>query len=462
MKKILLINPSSTDWIYRNTNVKSATLSSPPLSLPLIAAPLLKEGYDVKIIDLDLSDQNLKDQIQKFNPDYVGITGSTPLFYEIIRISKIVKEIDQSIKIIVGGVHATIVPYDFLNSNLVDIVAYGEADFTLLEILKSKKLEDVKGIYFKKDKKIIKTPPRELIKNLDILPFPSWELIDVKKYKSSYLSSKKNPVGPMETSRGCVFGCVYCNKDIFGRMFRSKTYKRVVDEFEYTLNQGFKEIHICDDGFSTDMERAKKICDEIIKRKLDFSWSLFNGIRVDKIDDELAEKLKKAGCYQIAFGIESGNQDILNKIQKGVTLEQVRQAIKISKKAGLETFGFFMFGLPGETEKTMQDTINFAKELDMDLSKFDITIPYPGTKLYNDLEKEGKILSKNWSDYIVHQDNKELFKHSNLSFATIHKYYKKSFRSYYLRPSYIYKRFFKSFKKGELTKDIKSLLETKW
>ncbi len=462
MKKILLINPSWRKSTYLKTKVKEAALSQPVLSLATIAAPLTSK-HEVKILDLDLYKNNdiLKHVLNKFNPDYVGITGTTPFYNEMINLSKIIKKVNKNIIVVVGGVHANTLPNDFINKESVDIVVVGEGDFTLNEIV-SKKIKDVKGIIWKHKNKIIKNPYRPLIKDLDKLPFPALNLFEINKYKGSHITGRAHPIAPIETSRGCPHNCIYCNKNIFKRIFRVKSPKRVVDEIEYILNLGFRELHVADDAFSTDMKRAKDICDEIIKRKLKFHWSLFNGIRVDRLDLELLKKLKESGCYQIAFGIESGNQKILDSVNKNITLDQIKKAIKLSKIVGIETFGFFMFGLPGETEKTMQDTINFAKKLNLDIAKFVITIPYPGTELYNNLNKKRLIKTKDWSKYFMHFSDSKIFEHPNLKWETIEKYYKKSFREYYLRPDYIYHRFIRSIKKKEVLKDIRAFLKTKW
>lgn len=463
MKKVLLINPSWRKSTYLKSKVKEAAIYLPPLSLAAIAAPLLP-NHEVKILDLDLYENNdiLTNKINKFSPDYVGITGATSFCNEIINLSKIIKNIDKNIKVIVGGVHATILPEDFIKEKSIDIIVVGEGDFTLNEIVSGKRLKDIKGIIWKCRNRIIKNQNRPLIKNLDELPFPALNLFEINKYQGSHLTERAFPRGPIETSRGCPYNCVYCNKLIFRGKFRVKSPKRVVDEMERMLSLGFKEAYVVDDGFSTNIARAKKICDEIIRKELKFHWSLLCGVRVDKVDMELLKKLKKAGCYQIAFGIESGNQKILDLINKNITINQIKKAVKLSKIASIETFGLFLLGLPGETEKTMQNTINFAKILDLDNAKFGIVIPYPGTRLFHDWDEKGLIKTKDWSKYSIHSIDSRLFEHPNLKWDTIKKYYEKSFREYYLRPAYIYNRFKKNFKKREILKDVKSFLRTKW
>jgi radical SAM superfamily enzyme YgiQ (UPF0313 family) len=236
--KVLLVNPSWREITYLKTNIKVATLSHPILSLPTIAAPLVDAGHNVKIFDMDIHDtprERLKEIIRHFNPEYVGITGTTPFAHKMVSISKIVKEINRDIVVVVGGVHATTIPDDFLKEDTVDIVVIGEGDFTLRDIVDTDDLHKVKGIMFKVAHNTIFTGLRPLLDNLDELPFPAWDLVEHKeRYCNSYILIKKNPVGPMETSRGCPWHCCYCNKTIFKHRFRPKSVTRVVDEMVAT------------------------------------------------------------------------------------------------------------------------------------------------------------------------------------------------------------------------------------
>lgn len=462
---ILLINPSSRQKVYLNTNVKVGAPSHPWLGLATIAAPLVQKGYGVKVVDMDLPGMTLAElrrTVRDYPPSYAGITGTTPLYSEMVNLSRLVKDTVNSITVVVGGVHASVLPEEFMRLDSVDVVVYGEGDFTLVDVLSGVPLEEVRGIYYKSDGTVVQNEPRQRVQNLDTLPYPAWDLFDLGRYEASYLAVRKNPVGPLETSRGCVFGCSFCNKSIFGRAFRVKSVGRVVDEMEYMLKVGFREIHIQDDGFSTNLERAKEICDEIVRRRLRFPWSLFNGVRVDRVDLELMQKLKKAGCYQVAFGFESGNQEVLNAAQKGTTLDQARQAVKMAKAAGLWTFGFFMFGLSGETEETMQETIDFAVELDLDLAKFDITIPYPGTPLYDMWKAKGYIKTEEWSHYLCHDYDVQIYEHPNVGWQSLQHYYRKAYRTYYLRPKFFFKRFKKGMRSSDLGRDIVSFLRVRW
>lgn len=465
---ILLVGPPWKKVTYLDTKVKVATLNYPSLSLPTIATPLIQKGYNVKILDLDLYDSPylvLQKTLNEFNPILIGITCNTPFFKQAIKIAEIIKQYNKNIITVIGGPHSTIYPEEFLNKGCFDYAILGEGDFILLDILKVKKKikskDSLNNIAFIENNKIIKKEIKA-IKNLDRLPIPSWHLMEIEKYQSSYILTKKNPGGPIETSRGCPGNCSYCNKKIFGWHFRPKSPERVLKEIEFMLEIGFKELFIEDDLFSKDLSRAKKICDMIIEHKLKFPWWLINGIRVDSLDLELLQKLKKAGCYRVSFGIESGNQQVLNDVGKGITLEQIREAVKLTKIAKIEAFGFFMLALPLDTKETMQQTIDFSKELDLDVAKFAITIPYPGTRLYQKYEEQGLINTKDWSDYLQHKSTTKVYQHPNLDWKTIEYYYKKSFREYYLRPSYIFKRLKKNIREGTIFKDIKSFIQTEW
>lgn len=442
--KVLLINPYFTQHLYGKTLLRFAIFRKPVLSLAAIASTLIQGGHKVKILDLDLpkiNDNLLCQTIKEWKPSIVGITGTTPLYSEMIRLSRIVKNVDSSATVIVGGHHATACPESFMKVNSIDIVVLGEGDFSFLELVSGKNLCDIKGIYYKNNNEIKHNSRRELIANLDNLPFPAWNLYRLNEYRSPRIIAKAYPCGSIETSRGCPYNCIYCSKVVFGNKFRTKSPDRVVDEMEYMIKIGFKEIHIQDDGFSIDLDRAKKICDLILRRNLRFPWVLFNGIRADNIDFELLHKLKEAGCYRISLGIESGDQHVLNLCRKGITIGQIKRIVRLIKSVGLETFGFFMIGLPGESRRSLEKTIDFAKGLNLDLYKFALTIPYPGTLLYEEWDREGYIKSPNWSHYFFHNSalDKKIFDHPNLDWCTLHKYYKKAYRKIFFNLPYVIK-----------------------
>ncbi|OGS23744.1 MAG: hypothetical protein A2297_05005 [Elusimicrobia bacterium RIFOXYB2_FULL_48_7] len=462
--KILLVNPSWKE-IYESTKIKAGVPYSPVLSLAVIAAPLLEDKHEVKIIDLNLfgdPDTSFREMLEEFKPDYVGITFTTSLYSQMVKIAKLAKDFNQNVTVIGGGAHSSTFPEETLKSSSLDIAVVGEGDFTLREIVSGKDKKEIKGISYKEGDKILSNPRRDNIANLDDLPYPAWKLYQLEKYKTTGLVAKLNPAGWLETSRGCIYECPYCNKGIFGNRFRVKSPKRVVSEIEYMLDAGFKEIHIADDCFSTDLKRAKDICDGIIEKGLKFPWSTLTGIRVDKVDEELLEKMAKAGCYRVYFGIESGSQKVLDSIHKKFKLDQAEKAVKLAKKAGMEVYGFFMIGLPDEEEEDMKKTIEFAKKLDLDIVKMSITIPIPGSPLFNDLNKSGLIKTKDWSKFNLYAIPEDIYDHPRLSWEIINKYYNKFYRAFYFRPGFIFKRFMKGLLSGTMLDDIKHFFQTKW
>lgn len=462
IKKILLVN-LGFEKFYEKTNIRGVAPTAPPLSLASLSGSLIHNGFSVEVFDFNIyEDTDFIEKLRAFTPDYVGITFVTPLIQEANRVAQIAKDVNPEIIVMAGGPHCSSFPESTLKETVFDLVAVGEGDFTICEILEGKDYAGIEGIAYKNNGNIQVNPRKPFIKDLDVLAPPEYGVFELDKYKISPAIAKGNPVAWVETSRGCVYDCVFCNKNCFGKTFRVKSPERVVEEFQRVIAHGFKEIYLADDGFTTNMTRAKKVCDLLIKNNIKIDWCTLNGIRADRVDLELLEKMKQAGCYRIYLGVESGNQDVLDTIKKGTTLEHLENAVAWGKKAGLEVVGYFMLGLPGDTEETMQQTIDFAKKLNLDLAKASITIPLPATEMYNDLDQEGLIKTYDWTKYKFHSVPSIIYDHQTLPWPIIEKYYKRFYRQVYLRPSVIIKKLVKSLKNKTLFSDIKLALSIKW
>ncbi len=461
-KKVLLVCPASAIEVFAESKIRVAIPLVPYISLASLAGAALADGHQVRILDLSVS-RNPADELAQnltvFRPNFVGVTFTSFLYREAKDIAAATKKNNRAVVTIAGGVHSSVLPRETLEDSEFDMAVYGEGELTLKEIINGVPREEIAGLAFKQGSKIVVNRPRALMDDLDRLPFPAWHLYDLGRYRVPRINARRNPVGAIETSRGCPFQCIFCNKSVFGSRFRVKSPPRVVDEMAAMLRAGFREIHIWEDGFATNPDHAKAVCDEIVRRGLKFPWNVYNGIRIGRLDEELFRKLKQAGCYRVSLGIESGSQEILDRVNKGITLDQVRNTVSLARSAGVETLSFFLVGLPGETEETMRRTIDFARELGCDLNKVGIATPIPGTPMFEEYERKGLIETRDWARYSFHS-REGVARHENLDYKTIRKYYDLFYKELYLSPSFIWKRFRRGLKTGDIFYDLASFLKT--
>ena len=255
-----------------------------------------------------------------------------------------------------------------------------------------------------------------------------------------------------EFARGLVYRCEFCaSKITLALGYRKKSPERCAEEVKYMHSLGFREFWLTDDIFTSDQKWAKKVCDSITDTGVDMTWTCTNGIRVESANYDLFHSLRKSGCYRVAFGFESGNDEVLKSFGKGgrATIKQARKAVQIARKTGIETIGFFLVGLSADTEKSMNDTIEFARTLPLDMMKCGVAIAFPGTKMFNNYVAKGLIRSFDWDEYMVYTEQ-DLFAHENLSFKTIQEYMKKFFRRCILyNPKFIIRRFIRGIRTGE-------------
>ena len=427
--KIVLVRP----------NYKSHIIT-PPLGIGYLSSYLKKNGIEVKIIDALKENLDYSSTINKIlaeKPDAVGITCLTAFYIEVVKISKALKK--NGLKVIIGGVHPSFLPYETLKDSKADFVVCGEGEIALLELLKSNfKRTNISGVYSLKN--VSKKPfvtKAKVVENLDDLPFPDWEQIDPRTYPlAPHGAIAKNfPIGIIMTTRGCPYMCSFCaSQKFYDRKIRFRSISNVIAEIKYLVeNFGIKEVHFEDDNLTMKREHVQQLCNQIIKNKINISWACPNGIRADKVDEKILKLMKKAGCYFVAFGIESASPKILNNIHKLESIETINKAIEVANKVGIECQGFFIFGLPGETKETIMESINFAKNSKLSRGQFMILDVIPGSELWYTLKGKFK---PNWKKNSYKEPE---WLPEGLTKKDLMEAQSKAFKQFYLRPIILFR-----------------------
>ncbi len=461
MARALLINPSYF-LTYGSNEGGIAFPVYPILSLAAIGGALRARGHTFKILDLSYRQyepQIIREEIQQFRPDLIGITATTPLANQMRDISYIAKEIDQNIITVGGGAHPSAMPFETMAQCALDAIAMGEADFVAADILDGIPRSQIPGLYWRDGDRIRSNSPRPLLTDLDQLPIPAWDAYPPgSNRRMTRIIARHNPVTTIEFSRGCVFNCDFCgSKNTMGLGYRKKSPERCAEEVLVAESLGYREMVLVDDIFTSDNQWAAAVCEKIIRTGTRMAWTCTNGIRVDSANSELFRLMKQAGCYRVYFGFESGNDKVLEGFGKGgkATLEKGVEAVELARQAGLEPNGFFMVGLSGDTESSMQDTINYAKRVRLDTMKCGITVPFPGTPMFRNLQSQGRIKTLDWDKYTVYNSAEKLFDHPTLSWSTINLYFKKFYSEAYLKnPSYIWRRLLFTLKNAEILSNL--------
>jgi len=455
--RLLLVDPPPPFDAYRRAVV--AAPFCPSLTLAVLGGAAKDAGHQVRILDLRLTDQPdaaLREELTSFRPNVVGFTCFTFTYQTTLRLAAEARQVLPDALFLLGGVHAQVVSEDELHASPFDALVLGEGEQTLKEILAGRPLEQIDGLLVRRGSDIIRTGRRELAADLDELGFPAYELFDLRRYARASELWKSKRVVMLETSRGCPFHCSFCTSHlVFGDRWRAKSASRVMAEIHRFLDLGFEEIHIQDDGFTTDLTRAKEICRRILTCGRRFPWELYNGIRADLADEEFIELAARSGCYRIRFGIESGSQEVLNANCKRLRLDQVPRVFAWARKYGMETAALFILGLPEETPATMEATTEFALGLPCDFARVSVLSPYPGSAIYERWKSEGRILAENWDDYHFHSVGKLVYRHPQLSGEEIQRAYRRFYRRFYLRPSYLFERVRLGLRRGTMWRDIR-------
>ncbi|MEK6808729.1 MAG: radical SAM protein [Nanoarchaeota archaeon] len=386
--------------------------TSPHMGIAYLAAIVREKGNEVGILDMRLGYETseLISKVAKFKADYVCITSVAmehQLVYNIISALK-----DKSYKVIIGGPHVSSIKKKVLSECRADLAVKGEGEEPIIKILENEPLSTIKGVIWRDGKNIVENQDNPFIRALDEMPFPAFELFELNKYMDKKL--------PIITSRSCPYRCTFCSINLtMGFGFRPRTAESVVDELEHWYKIGYKYFGFNDDNFTLIPSRAEKICDLIVERGIKIKWELRNGIRIDRVYETLLRKMKSAGCIYVGYGVESFYQDVLDNIKKDLKVEKVKDAILLTDKVGIKKGAFFIIGLPGDTLEKFKQTMKQALELPLDEVRFYNAIPYPGTELYNWVEKNGKwaIKPEVYLNDITSFDDRPVFETDDFSIA---------------------------------------------
>ncbi len=442
------------------------TRTSPHLGLAYLGAMSERRGDEVRVYDADVEDQPLAEFLHEFKPHLVGITANTPQVKQAWRTAAAIKQ-EMDIPIVLGGPHVSVVSenldFESLRQPAVDMVVRGEGEGPWIEI--SNRVEaflrdqpefsatalmapdldlfkDVKSLSYKtSDGELHRNPDGPVINDLDSLPWPAYHLFKMERYTNLQPATDAVPGErsfSILTSRGCPYRCTFCSQSIMPIKWRARSPENVIEEWRHLVHDlGALEIGVLDDSANIRRNRLMQLADGLIAARLNHvPWIFVNGIRANLADMELLTRLKQAGLKRTAFGVETGDEQMIIKIDKHVDHNTIRQAFKNAKAAGIETIGFFIIGLPGDTRESMQKTIDFAIELDPLIANFSMMTPYPGTIVYEQVKQSGRFLVQDWEDYVFF-DTKARYEMGDLTAELVEEMYRKAYRQFYWRPKYI-------------------------
>lgn len=391
----------------------------PHIGIAYLVSFLRERGIQTAIYDAGIEQREIKliKKIDTFKPDLIGITIFSYCYGLANNLIKMIRA-RYNVPLIAGGPHVSAVKSEILNDDNLNFAVKSEGEYTLYELIEEissnkPNFSKINGLIWRNDGRIIENPDRPYINNLDALPFPDYEAFGIERYVCY-----QDKALPLITSRGCPFGCNYCSVRLsMGQRFRARSPTNVFAEIKHFYDLGWRSFDINDDCFTLDKRRAEEICDLIIGHKLNLRFQLYNGIRVDTVNLRLLKKMKQSGCFFISYGCEAGNEKVLKAINKGITLEQVRDALRWTNEVGIRNSVNFIIGHTQESYQDALDTINFAKSLPTDFVNFYNLLPYPGTDSLEWARQHATFLvpPDSFLENISYRDNQPIFETEEFS-----------------------------------------------
>lgn len=438
--KVLLLTPPRGLW---KGSVERPWISTQPLGLAYVAAAVRQQGFPVEILDaysLGLSGEVVREKIEATRPAIVGISSLTPQWPDVEKVADIVKGVDENILTVVGGPHVTALPEGSAGYGNVDIAVIGEGEGGMVDICRNfndgGSLNDVSGIVIGTGDSPVRTAERPWSTNLDEIPFPAHDLLPEPSFYNPFPAWGNGGIfSCMISGRGCPYNCSFCDVTVQqGKRYRLRSAVNIVDELTWLYREfGVRTFSFRDPSVVCNRRRLMEMCRLMMERGLDMAWTCSS--RANEVDPEMLAMMKKAGCRLIQYGIEVGNPEMLESI-KNITRERVIQAVSDTRKAGISAHGYFLFGFVEETPETMEETIDFARELDLDSAGFAVMVPFPGTREFERYREEGLLLSEDWRDYDVM--GKPVYRHKHITNEQLARAPHRAYRKFYFRPRIIW------------------------
>jgi len=436
---ILILNPAYGKDFVRSQRWPARSRGRAqrhPDYLAIATAVLERDGHKVKLLDaaaLNMPLSQVEQIARDFKPELSIVHTTTPSIYNDIEHVERLKDLGATTVLI--GAHASALPEETMQiSPKIDCIARGEYDYTLRDIANQKPWANIESLTFRTGKEMIHNKPRQLIGNLDELPFPAWHQTNIHDYHDS---GKLYPFVTLISGRGCPNSCTFCllPQVFYGRRYRLRSARNVVAEIEYDLElfPDLKEIMFEDDTLTADRNRTREICNEILRREINISWSA--NARADLDDLDLMRLMKEAGCRMLVVGFEFGDQQVLDNVQKRLTIEQMKEFSALAKKAGIMVHGCFMVGGPGETKETTGKTMQLMRDLKADTIQITALTPYPGSEFYTWCKAHNYITAKDWTEWVDGKEQTTVISYPNLSREEILDLVDKGlYQNFYLKP----------------------------